>query len=128
FAGISAAIELADADLPPSELEQVVGDDIYHRRFVLGGEEPVPLPESPIAVAVTRDGAPLASTDDAEAATGSLPELIAHVAAYLAEFGCDLAAGDVVISGSTVPLIDVAPGQRVRSEVAGVGAVEVALT
>lgn len=126
--GITAAIELADADLPPTELEQVVGGDIYHRRVVLGGEEPVPLPDSPIAVAVTRDGEPLAATEDAEAATGNLPELIAHVATYLENFGCELAAGEVVISGSTVPLIDVAPGERVRSEVAGVGAVEVLLT
>lgn len=128
IAGICAAIELADADRPPAELEEVLAGDIYHRRVVLSGEEPVPLPDAPIAVAVTLDGEPLAGNEDAETATGRLTELVDHVAEHLASFGCELAPGEVVISGSTVPLIDVAPGQLIRSELAGIGAVEVALT
>jgi 2-keto-4-pentenoate hydratase len=124
--GLSAAIELADADLPPAELEAVLAGDVYHRRVVLG-DGIAGLPASPIAVEVERDGEPLASSADAEAATGALSDLIAYVACYLSEFGAALVPGDVVISGSTVPLIDIAPGQRLRSVVAGVGAAEVVL-
>ncbi len=127
-AGIAAAIELADASLPPAELEEVVAGDIYHRAVVLAAEPPSPgLPRGPLAVEVTRDGEPLAATGDAEAATGALAELVAYVARYLHEFGAELAPGEVIISGSTVPLIEIAPGQRIRSALAGTAA-EVALT
>jgi 2-keto-4-pentenoate hydratase len=128
IAGISAAIELADADRPPAELEEVLAGDIYHRAFLVSDEAAPLAPGEPIAVEVERDGEPLTATADAEAATGDLVELVAHVARYLAGFGCALAPGEVVISGSTVPLIDVAPGQSYRVEVAGAGAVGVELS
>lgn len=128
IAGISAAIELADADPAPSELERVLAGNIYHRAFAVSDEAAPLLPGEPIAVSVERDGEPLTATADAEAATGELTELVAHVARYLAGFGCALAPGDVVISGSTVPLIDVAPGQRHRVAIAGAGEVAVELT
>lgn len=128
IAGISAAIELADVDRPSSELEEVIAGDIYHRGVVLGEEVSAGLPGGPIAVAVERDGEPLARTEDAEAAVGALAPLTAYVARYLAEFGCELEAGEVLISGSTVPLIDVAPGQELRSTVAGAGSVGIELS
>lgn len=91
--------------------------------------EPAPgLPAGPIAVEVTRDGEPLAATAYAEAATGALAGLVAYVARYLHEFGAELRPGELIISGSTVPLIEVAPGQRIRSAVAGAGAVEILLS
>jgi 2-keto-4-pentenoate hydratase len=123
IAGIAAAIELADASLPPSELEEVLAGDIYHRALVLAAESPAPgLPEGPLAVEVTRDGEALAATADAEAATGALAGLVAYVARYLHEFGAELAPGELIISGSTVPLIEIAPGQRIRSALAMPGA------
>ena len=129
IAGISAAIELADVDRPFSDLEEVLAGDIYHRRVALSAEPPTAgLPQGPIAVAVERDGEPVAATEDAEASVGRLVELTAYVARYLAEFGCGLSPGDILISGSTVPLIDVAPGQSLRSTVAGVGSVDVTLS
>lgn len=127
IAGISAAIELADVDRPSSELEEVIAGDVYHRRFALGEGITDGLPAGPVAVAVERDGEPLAATEDAEAAVGALAPLTAYVARYLAEFGCGLSPGEVLISGSTVPLIEVAPGQELRSTVAGAGSVDVAL-
>jgi 2-keto-4-pentenoate hydratase len=128
ISGVSAAIELADVDRPATELEEVVAGDIYHRRVALSSDPPRRgLPAGPIAVAVERNGEPLAATDDAEAAVGRLAELTAYAARYLAEFGCGLAPGEILISGSTVPLLDIAPGQEIVSRVAGVGEVGVLL-
>lgn len=125
-AAVAAAIELADADRPPTETEAVLAGDVYHRGVVLG--EPVARPEGAIAVTVRRGGEPFAATEDAEATVGRLDELAAYVRRYLDRFGVEPREGEVVISGSTVPLIDVAAGESWRSEVAGVGAVEVRLS
>lgn len=128
-AGIGAAIELADVVRPASELEEVIAGDIYHRAVVLAAEpQSAGLPGGPVAVDVTRDGEPLAASEDAEAAVGGFAGLVAYVARYLHEFGAELAPGEAIISGSTVPLIEIAPGQRIRSAVAGVGSAEVVLT
>jgi 2-keto-4-pentenoate hydratase len=122
-AAVAAAIELADVDRPPTETEEVLAGDVYHRGVVLG--EPVAPPSGPIAVRVERDGERFAATDDAEAAVGRLAGLAAYVSRYLERFGAETREGEVIISGSTVPLIDVAPGQAWTSRVDGVGAVTV---
>ena len=78
-------------------------------------------------VAAVASAIELAATDDAEATVGRLEELAAYVGRYLAHFGVEPGEGEVITSGSTVPLIDVAAGESWRSEVAGVGAVAVRL-
>jgi 2-keto-4-pentenoate hydratase len=125
-AAVAAAIELADADRPLSETEEILAGDIFHRGVVLG--EPVPPPRGPIAVAIECDGERFAAGDDAEAAVGPLADLVAYVRRYLERFGAECREGEVVISGSTVPMIDVAAGQSWTSGVGGVGAVAVRLT
>jgi len=125
-AAVAAAIELADADRPPTETEELLAGDIYHRGVVLG--EPVPRPDGPIAVTVERNGEPFAATTDAEATLGQLEDLAEYVGRYLEHFGAEAREGEVVISGSTVPLIDVAAGERWTSQVEGIGTVEVTLT
>jgi 2-keto-4-pentenoate hydratase len=125
-AAVAAAIELADLDRPPTETEEALAGDIYHRGVVLG--QPVPRPEGPIAVVVERDGERFAATGDAEATVGRLEELASYVRRYLERFGVEPREGEVIISGSTVPLIDVAAGEAWRSDVAGIGAVAVRLS
>ena len=127
-AGISAAIELADADRPPAEIEAVLAGDIYHRAVVLDRDvTPTPLAH-PIAARIERDGEEYATTADAEAEVGRIDELVAWTVDYLRHFGVETAAGEVVISGSVVPLLDIAPGQRLRNELDGIGALEVSIT
>jgi 2-oxopent-4-enoate/cis-2-oxohex-4-enoate hydratase len=124
-AGISAAIELADAALPPTEVVAVMAGDIYHRAVVLDREAaPVPLAH-PIEARIERDGAEYATTADAEAEVGRIEELAAWTVTYLGHFGIETAAGEVVISGSVVPLLDIAPGQHLRNELRGVGEVSI---
>ena len=127
-AGISAAIEVADADLPPTETETVLAGDIYHRAVVLDRDAtPTPLTH-PIAARIERDGEEYATTADAEAEVGGIEQLAAWTVTYLRHFGIETTEGDVVISGSVVPLLDIAPGQNLRHEVAGVGALSVSIT
>jgi 2-keto-4-pentenoate hydratase len=127
-AGIGPAIELADVDLPPTETEAVLAGDIYHRGVVLDrGAAPVPL-SHPIAARVERGGEKIAATADAEAEVGRIEGLAAWAVAYLRRFGVETAEGEVIISGSVVPLLDIAPGQTLRSTIEGVGSLSVGIT
>jgi 2-keto-4-pentenoate hydratase len=126
-AGISAAIELADVDLPPTETEAVLAGDIYHRAVVLDLEAaPTPL-RSPVAARIDRDGEEIAATADAEAEVGRIEQLAAWTVTYLQHFGVETSEGEVVISGSVVPFLDIAPGQRLRNDLIGIGAREVSI-
>ncbi len=125
--GSRPAIELADADLPPTEIETVLAGDIYHRAVVLDRDvKPTPL-EHPIAARIGRDGEEIATTDDAEAEVGQIEQLADWTVDYLRHFGVETAAGEVIISGSVVPLLDIAPGQRLRHELITIGALEVSI-
>jgi 2-keto-4-pentenoate hydratase len=126
-AGISAAIEVADADLPPTETETVLAGDIYHRAVVLE-RDAAPTPMShPIAARIERDGEEYATTADCEAEVGRIEDLAAWTVTYLRHFGIETAEGEIVISGSVVPLLDIAPGQLLRNEIAAVGSLAVAI-
>jgi 2-keto-4-pentenoate hydratase len=49
-----------------------------------------------------------------DALTGEPAWLVAHVATHVAAFGEKLRASDVIIAGSIVPALAVAPGGRLR--------------
>ena len=104
---IFPAIELADFDPPPTpdNLDAVIGDDIYQRHVVLAGiTRPGPSLAGLTSKLIRRD-VEAASTQDPEALTGKLPDIIAHVANTLAAYGERLSAGDVIITGSITPPI-----------------------
>jgi len=126
-AGIAPAIELADADLPPTETETVLAGDIYHRGVVLDPSATPVSPTSPLAARISRGGEEIAATDDAEATVGRLEGLAAYVVRYLGEFGESTAEGEIIISGSVVGLLDIAPGDNLRHDLLGVGALEVSI-
>jgi 2-keto-4-pentenoate hydratase len=127
-AGISAAIELADADLPPTELVAVLAGDIYHRAVVLDRETTPVAPEPPLTARIERDDEEIAATEDAEVAVGKLDDLAAYVNRYLREFGEATSEGEVIISGSVVGLLDIASGQRLTNNLLEVGAVQISIT
>ena len=60
------------------------------------------------------DGEEVAAADDVTAATGDLDGLVKHVAKTLKAAGAELERGDMVICGSIVPALDVAPSQTVE--------------
>ncbi len=116
ISGIGSAIELADIDPPPDDVEEILAGDIYHRAVVLGEPDTALAGGSigGVTAAVTHTGVSLQPITDLEALTGRLLEVIAHIADTLAESGEALRAGDVVITGSIIPAIPIGPGQSVE--------------
>jgi 2-keto-4-pentenoate hydratase len=111
-AGLGAAIELADLDPPPEDVEAMLAGDLYQRAVLLGPVREVD-DAAGVRAVVTRNGEPEGETDDPTAATGDPLDVVAHVAATLGAVGERLTAGSVVITGSVIPALDVAPGDEV---------------
>ena len=102
---IGPAIELADLDpVPtPDNLDALLADDIFQRHVLLCERTRAGGGMSGLTSRVERRGAEIARTQDPEALTGKLPDIVALVANTLATFGEKLAAGDVIITGSITP-------------------------
>jgi 2-keto-4-pentenoate hydratase len=125
--GLALAIELADLGSGADDLADVVAGDIFHRRTVLGAFDGDPT--APVGtVTVERDGETIATAEDPAAPVGGTPEeMTAYLGRYLAAFGEELRDGDVIITGSTVPLIDSSGGGRFVVTSPGFSPVEVTL-
>jgi 2-keto-4-pentenoate hydratase len=119
---LGPAFEIADVD-PGADLEAILAGDIFQRGVVLG----------PMVERAALDGAAgrvvvngeETRVPDPEALPGAIPDLLAHVAALLPEFGEELRPGDIVITGSIVPPLAVGAGDRVEYELDGIGSVSI---
>lgn len=102
---IFPAIELADLDpVPtPDNLDVVLAGNIFQRHVLLCGTTRAGAETSGLTSRVIRRGVETARTNDPEALTGKLLDIVAHVASTLAAFGEKLSAGDVIITGSITP-------------------------
>ena len=113
IAAIGAAIELADLDPDARDPQAILEANIYQRHVLLGpvteGADPA---EATLSVLV--NGEEVAAAGDVTAATGDLEGLVQHVAKTLKAAGETLERGDMVICGSIVPALDVAPGDTVE--------------
>jgi 2-keto-4-pentenoate hydratase len=125
--GLSVAIELADVDVPPADPEPILAGNIYHRHVLLGPVDEGRTTADGIRGRLLRDGEEIASTDTPEAATGELAEVVRLTAELLAANGERLRAGDVVITGSIVPPVKVAPGESVTAEIDPLGSLTVVI-
>jgi len=105
IASLEPVIEIADLDpVPaPDTLETILAGDIYQRHVVLGGRRRDSGNTTGLSSRVTRRGSLADEAADPEALTGEIPALLVHLADALGTFGEKLAAGDMVICGSTVP-------------------------
>jgi 2-keto-4-pentenoate hydratase len=122
--GWSLAIELADLDRAPDDVEEILAGNIFHRHVLLG---PVVAPRpNPLAFVVTRDGVETAWTDQPEGLTGELGFVLASMADTLAEVDGGLCEGDVVITGSVVPPVALTNGSWVV-EAEGLGRISVSI-
>ena len=111
IAGLSVAIELADLDVPPSDVRAILAGNIYHRHVVLGPVDGSLSVGSGLGGRVVVDGAVVAAAEDAEANTGEIVEAVRLTAELLGAVGERLRSGDVVITGSIVPPVPVEVGQ-----------------
>jgi 2-keto-4-pentenoate hydratase len=125
-AGWSVAIELADLDPPPTDIEEVLAGNIFHRHVLLGPLSPS-LPAD-LSFTVSCDGEVVASTSTPFELTGGLGPILASAASTLASCGASLSAGDVVITGSVIPPLDVNRGGAWHVVAPGLGEVSVQLT
>lgn len=105
IAALSPAIELADLDPPPDNVETILKGNIFQRHVVLGARDDARAGGNTAGLTcrIIRHGVEAARTTNPEAATGNVIDIVRHVADLLAAFGGGLRAGEVIITGSTVP-------------------------
>ena len=127
ISGLGPAIELADVDPDVVDVERILAGDIFHRYVVLGPVDRGRAGGSAadIETRVFRDGEEVARATDPMANPGEMIWILQELAATLEASGEALRAGDVVIAGSLVPPIQVAPGQMLRARIGALGEVEV---
>ena len=109
-AGIEAigpAIELADLDPPPVEVEAILAGNIFNRHVILGKADPsrAGCILDGLTARMYRNDEHMATTTDLLALTGDLIDIVRHVAATLAHVGAALRPGELIIAGSIVPPI-----------------------
>jgi 2-keto-4-pentenoate hydratase len=126
-AGLSAAIELADVDSPPTDVQAILAGNIYHRHVILGPVDETRTTADGIVGRVLRDGEEIASTDNPAALTGELLEVIRLTGELLDACGERLRADDVLITGSVVAPMRVQPGQRLTVQLGPLGQLAVSL-
>ena len=121
---IGAAIELIDLDPSVGDPEAILAANIFQRHVLLG-----PVTEGAgtgdVSLRVAVNGEEVAATDDVIEATGGLDELVRHVAATLKDAGESLERAEMVICGSVVPALDVAPGDEVEVSLEPLGSLTV---
>jgi 2-keto-4-pentenoate hydratase len=125
--GLSAAIELADVDPPPHDVRAILAGNIFHRHVVLGPVHASRSTGEGIGGRVLRDGEQIAANDDPAALTGEVVEVVRLTAELLGAAGERLRAGEVVITGSVVPPVAIAPGQGIAVELGPLGGLRLAL-
>ena len=125
--GLSAAIELVDVDPPPSDVRKILAGNIYHRHVVLGPVRDGWTAPAQLTGAALVDGAEVAATGDVTALTGDTVEMLRLTAELLQACGEQLRAGDVVITGSVVPPVQLVPGHTVAVDLGLLGTLSVSL-
>jgi 2-keto-4-pentenoate hydratase len=105
IAAIGPAIELADLDPPPDDIEAALAGNIYQRHVVLGPKNTgcAGAKLDGLTARVRRNGKQVAETAELEANTGRITFIVGHVANVLSHFGEGLKAGEFIICGSVVP-------------------------
>jgi 2-keto-4-pentenoate hydratase len=125
--GLSAAIELADVDPPPTDVQEILAGNIFHRHVLLGPvREGWTTPEG-VRARVLVNGDQVAATDDVTALTGETVDVVRLTAQLLEACGERLRAGEVVITGSVVPPLAVVAGQTVTVDLGTLGGRTVSL-
>jgi 2-keto-4-pentenoate hydratase len=105
IAGIGPAIELADLNPPPDDVEVALAGNIFHRHVILGASDTARAGAKLDGISghVFRRGALAAKQDNVEQLIGEMIGIVMHVAGTLAAYGETLRAGDVIITGSIIP-------------------------
>jgi 2-keto-4-pentenoate hydratase len=124
IAAIGAAIELIDLDPSVGDPEDILEADIFQRHVLIG-----PVTEgasvADVSLRLYVNGEEVAAADDVTEATGDLEGLVAHVGKTLKAAGESLERGDMVICGSIVTALEIAPGDEVEVRLEPLGSLAV---
>jgi 2-keto-4-pentenoate hydratase len=118
-AGLGAAVEVVDVDLPFEDLEAILAGNVFHRAFALGPPRPGGALEG-VTARVLRDGEP-AGEAEAGPLVGDPAEVVSFVAGFLEPHGGEVKPGEVIIAGSLTPPVEVAPGNQVTVDLGPLG-------
>jgi 2-oxopent-4-enoate/cis-2-oxohex-4-enoate hydratase len=107
-------------------IQDTVADNASSGLFALGREavDPRGVDFVHCGMVVEKNGE-LISTGAGAAALGSPLICVAWLAEAMGRFGVPLEAGEVILSGSLVPLEPVRPGDHMRLSIGGIGACEI---
>jgi 2-keto-4-pentenoate hydratase len=125
IAELAPAIEIVDLG-DPSDVEQALAGNLFHRAFALGSFVPVLLPErglDAVRMTVTRDGDELGTGIDPGDLLGDLVEVVRALADQIPLSGDALQAGDVIITGSAIAPESLHGGEDLAVSLIGVGTV-----
>ncbi|MDX6438013.1 MAG: hypothetical protein QOF45_596 [Gaiellaceae bacterium] len=125
ISGLGAAIELVDVDVPMEDVAPILAGDLFHRHVMLGPARPH---NEEIHAQIFVNGEDREAIADPLAVVGDPIASVCHVARFLARFGERLRAGEVIITGSIVPLMFVTPGDRIEYHLTPLGALTVDFT
>jgi len=128
---VAACFELVDTrfDTRKIDIVDTVADNASAAKFLLGTAkvDPRKLDLAAVGCTVFRNGEPVMS-GKGEAVMGSPHNSVAWLANKLGSLGMGIAAGDVVLPGSLVPLVQIAPGDRFEAEFSGIGRISCSFT
>jgi len=127
ISGVAPAIEIVDLG-DPGDIEQVLAENIFHRAFLFGPFSDVSGADLAAArLTVVQDGHEPQTGIDPATALGDLVEVVRAVADQVRLAGDELQAGDVVMTGSVVPAIAIAGGERFEVTLHDAGSVALAI-
>lgn len=111
------------------KIQDTVADNASCGLFVLGDHavSPSQVDLSTCGMVVEKNGSVVA-TGAGAAALGSPVNCVAWLANTLGRFGIPLRAGEVILSGSLVPLIPIVPGDSMNLSIGGIGTASVRFT
>jgi 2-keto-4-pentenoate hydratase len=113
IAALGPAIELADMDIPPDDVETILSGNIFQRNVVVGPRSTAHAGAKldGLTGVITRRGVEAGRMTDLEVNTGKVVDIVRHVADVLAAFGETLRAGEIIICGSVFPPVFVEPDE-----------------
>ena len=116
IASIGPAIELADVDFPPVDVEAILAGNVYNRHVIFGRSDSsrAGCVLDGLVGRIYRNGKEMAATTDPQALTGDLINIVRHIADLLAALGERLRAGEMVITGSIVPPLWIESKEEIR--------------
>ncbi|MGY4857325.1 fumarylacetoacetate hydrolase family protein [Cryobacterium sp. AP23] len=106
ISAVVPAFEIVDVTGPLDDRSAALAANIYQRRIVLGAPS-VYEPGKRFRLSLTSGTELLEARDHAEAAIGSILDVVAHVARVAQANGEQVRAGDLIMTGSLIPPIPI---------------------